>query len=169
MADIQSLTISQTRSISIAQETTEIYERSRSGLSISASSVANQAESNSFDTVLDVIDISLDARQKLLQERADAESLAAIAAGEQTEVLSAPLVLRNGRVEIDALAAQISEQFQISESFELDVFEETTLSVETDEGSFSITQSRLIEADFSSSFTFRSDIGVEGFESRLIA
>jgi len=164
MAEIQSIAFSQTQNLSVSQNVSASYERSESVVALQgAADVAPPPppSGDGFGGILDVIDISDDARDKLLQDRADAENLAAYVNGERTEVLSAPLVIRNGRVEIDALAAQISEQFSVSESYEVSLSQVSTLEVETDEGSFSITQSRLIEASFSSTVRLErsADVG----------
>jgi len=103
-----------------------------------------------FGGIFDVIDISDDQQRDLLQARQDAENFAAVARGERPEVLSAPLVIQDGRIQVNALAAQIAEQFSISETYELSFLQETTLEIETDQGSVEITQSRLVEASFSS-------------------
>lgn len=151
MAEIQSITFSQNQSLSISKSVSASYERSEraTGLNLSLAQ-ARDAGQGGLDGILDVIDVSDDARQKLLQDRADAENFAAFVSGERLEVLSAPLVIRNGRVEIDALAAQISEQFTFKETYELSFLQEVRLEIETDEGSIEITQSRLVEASFSS-------------------
>ena len=153
MAEIQSISVSQTQNLSISKSISASYERNSraQALSLSAGQGSIDVASDGFNKVFDVIDISSDARQKLLQDQADAERLAAFAQGERPQVLSAPLVIRNGRVEVNALAAQIAEQFTITESYEVNFSEETTVSVETDQGSFEITQSRLVEANFSAS------------------
>lgn len=169
MADIQSVTLSQTQNLSISRSVSASYERSESAVSLSASASAPPPPPSvdGFGGIFDVIDISDDARQQLLQNRADAENFAAVVAGERTEVLSAPLVIRNGRVEIDALAAQISEQFNITESYDVSFSEVSTLEVETDEGSFSITQSRLVEANFSSTVSFEQSASVGVLQARF--
>jgi len=156
MADIQSITLSQTQSLSVSKSISASYERSESVARLQGVIGASQPnqQDDAFGGIFDVIDVGDEQRQELIQARQDAENFAAIARGERTEVLSAPLVIRNGRVEIDALAAQISEQFSFNETYELSFLQESTLEIETDEGSVSITQSRLVEASYSASVSF---------------
>ena len=156
MAEIQSITFSQNQSLSLSRSVSASYERSESVTSLQASigQRAAQPSADGFGGIFDVIDVSDDARQQLLQDRADAERLSAIARGERPEVLSAPLVIQDGRVQVNALAAQIAEQFSFSETYELSFLQETTLEIETDQGSIEITQSRLVEASFSRSVSF---------------
>jgi len=151
MAEIQSVVLSQSQSLSVSKSVSASYERNESVAALQGvlQGGVPAPSADGFGGIFDVIDISDDAREQLLQDRADAENLAAFASGERLEVLSAPLVIRNGRVEIDALAAQISEQFSFSESYALSFLQEATLDVETDEGSFSITQSRAVEVSLS--------------------
>lgn len=167
MAEIQSIAISQSQSLSLSKSVSASYERNESVASLQASLGRASVEPapEGFGGIFDVIDVSDDARQKLLQDRQDAENLAAYVRGERAEVLSNPLVIRNGRVEIDALAAQISEQFTITESYDVSFVEETTLEVETDEGSFSITQSRLIEASYSSTVSLGQSASVGALQA----
>ena len=122
------------------------------------------ASSDAANQVLDVIDISDDARQQLLQDQADAELLASIATSERPQVLTAPLILRNGRIEVDAIAAQIAQQFTFEESFELDFLQETSVTIETDEGSVEFTQSTALEVDFSSSISIEQNAETGSFQ-----
>jgi len=167
MAEIQSITFSQNQSLSLSKSVSASYERNESVASLQTS-IGQQSVPSSpdgFGGIFDVIDVSDDARQKLLQDRADAENFAAAVSGERTEVLSAPLVIRNGRVEIDALAAQISEQFTFNETYELSFLQESTLEIETDEGSISISQSRLVEASYSSTVSLGREASVGALQA----
>ena len=170
MAEIQSITVSQAQNLSISKSVSSSYERNEfAALLRTGRQVGSTQGADGFGGIFDVIDVSDDARQKLLQDRADAENLAAFARGERPEVLSAPLVIRNGRVEIDALAAQISEQFTISESYEVSFLQETTLEIETDEGSIEITESRLVEASFSATVSFEQSASVGSIQTSFSA
>jgi len=162
MAEIQSISFSQNQSLSLTKSASASYERSEAVASLRASieQQSVQSSSDGFGGIFDVIDVSDDAREQLIQDRQDAENFSAIARGERTEVLSAPLVIRNGRIEIDALAAQISEQFTFNETYELSFLQESTLEIETDEGSISITQSRLVEASYSSTVSLGREASV---------
>ena len=167
MAEIQSVTLSQSQNLSVSKSVSASYERNESVVSLQGALQRDSAVSSAdgFGGIFDVIDISDDARQKLVQDRSDAENLSALVRGERPEVSSAPLVIRNGRVEIDALAAQISEQFSFNETYELSFLQETTLEVETDEGSFSITQSRLVEASYSSTVSLERSASVGSLQA----
>lgn len=151
MAEIQSITFSQTQSLSISKSVSASYERSEraTGLNLSLGQAQSSGQGG-FGGILDVIDVSDDARQKLLQDRADADALAAYVQGERPQVLSAPLVIDGGKIRIDARAAELAERFTFTEEYEASILQESTLEIETDEGSITITQSRLVEASYSS-------------------
>lgn len=155
MAEIQSISVSQTQNLSISKSVSASYEKESrsSGLSLALGRDGGHgrghAHAYGFDKVFDVIDISDDARQKLLQDRADAENLAAFVRGDRPQVLKNPLVIDGGKIRVDAAAAEAIERFSFSETYGLSFLQETTLSIETDEGSLEITQSRLVEASYS--------------------
>lgn len=167
MAEIQSIAVSQTQSLSLSKSISASYERQERASSLSASlGQGNVALSpDGFGRVFDVIDISDEARQQLLQDRADAERLAAFVQGERPQVLSAPLVIQDGRVQVNALAAQIAEQFTFTEAYDLSFLQETTLEIETDQGSIEITQSRLVEASISSTVTLEQSASVGALQA----
>ena len=167
MAEIQSIAVSQTQNLSLSKSLSASYERRESVASLQASlgQGASQPSQDGFGGIFDVIDVSDDARQKLLQDRADAEALAAFVQGERPQVLSAPLVIQDGKVQVNALAAQIAEQFSFTETYELSFLQETTLEIETDQGSIEITQSRLVEASFSSTVSLEQSASVGALQA----
>ena len=162
MAEIQSIAVTQTQNLSISKSVNASYERETrsSALSLALGQGREAVSSDSFERVFDVIDISDDARQKLLQDRADAERLAAFVRGERPQVLKNPWVIDGGQIRIDAAAAEAIERFSFTEEYELSFLQETTLSVETDEGSLEIAQSRLIEASFSYSVSLERSASI---------
>ena len=171
MAEIQSIAISQTQNLSISKSVSASYERETrsSALSLALGQGREGVSPDSFERVFDVIDISDDARQKLLQDRADAERLAAFVRGERPQVLKNPLVIDGGQIRIDAAAAEAIERFSFTEEYELSFLQETTLSIETDEGSIEVTQSRLVEASFSASVTFEQSASFGSLQASFAA
>ena len=162
MAEIQSISVSQTQNLSLSKTVSASYERNEriSALSLSAGRREVVPAPEGFGGIFDVVEISDDRQRELIQARQDAENFAPVAHGERPEVLSAPLVIRDGRIQVDALAAQIAEQFTFSETYELSFLQETTVEIETDQGSVEITQSRLVEASFSSTVSFEQSASI---------
>ena len=71
MAEIQSIAFSQTQNLSVSQNVSASYERSESVVALQgAADVAPPPppSGDGFGGILDVIDISDDARDKLLQD-----------------------------------------------------------------------------------------------------
>ena len=171
MAEIQSVTFSQNQSLSLTRSASASYARSERAVGLSASIGVGEEGSpqDGFGRIFDVIDISDDARRQLLQNRADAEALSAFVRGERPQVLKNPLVIDGGRIRVDAAAAEAIERFSFTEEYELSFLQESTLEIETDEGSISITQSRLVEVSLAASVTFESSASFGSLQASLAA
>jgi hypothetical protein len=154
MTGILGASIAQTTSVSVTKSVEIQHEQRAAALSASAYlGRGREVSGDQFSKVFDVVDISEDAQRKLREDREFALELASLVQGRNAVKTDEPLYKRGSlRVDVGAIAAQ--ESFSFTESYELSFLQETTVTLETTDGNVEITQSRLIEASFSSSVAF---------------
>ncbi len=154
MTAVNSATFAQQEVLSVSRSVEFNYERSSKALQLSAS-LENQSSvsSNNFQRVFDVVEISDEAQARLLQNHRDAEALAEyVQNGHGPELRVLPP--NPGRITVEFAALQESESFSFTETYELSFLRETSLEIETDEGSVEVTQSSLVEVSLSATFEF---------------
>ena len=166
MTNVAAAAFSQQNTLSIIKTTDVSVERSVSALSGSVSIGGQVDESGPFSKVFDVLDISEDAQEKLIQDREDAEKLAQLLKGEEAE---SPIGLpRNlGRIQIDFSAIEVTERFSFTQSYELSLVQQTAFAVQGDEGNFEVTRSTLSEIDLSRTIAFERTQSLSTAQSSL--
>ncbi len=154
MTAINSATFAQQEVLSLSRSVEFNAERSSRALQLSAS-LGNQPNitADSFQRVFDVVEISDEAQARLLRSRDDANALAAYVQNRHGPELHI-LPLDPGRITVDFRAAEVSESFSFTETYELSFLKESTLEIETDQGSIEVTQSSLVEVSLSATFEF---------------
>lgn len=152
MSDIQSISVSQTTSLAISRSVEIAYERQAQSLRASVVRGVGEQSSQQDQSrgLFDIIDISDEAQQRLLDDLRSAEALADIAQGRSSGFKFTQPQIGSGQLRVDANALSVNERFSFSESYELSFLQETAIEVETDQGSFEIIQSQVVEVSLSS-------------------
>ena len=146
MSGILSASIAQTDTINISKSVEVNFERSAQALGFSVSADLPPVPRDNFQRLFDVLDISDSAQERLLKNRDDAEALAAYVQSSPGPKLTL-LSLDPGKIRVDFTASEISEAFSFSETINVSLSRETTVSVKTtDGGSFEVSQTSEVEA-----------------------
>lgn len=153
MTEIVSATLSQTSALSVSKTREISFERSAAALSVGTTLARGGGDSDAAQNLLDIVDISEEAQQRLLKQREDAFKLAEIVQGLASGSPFKPPAIDNGFIQVNVNAVAATERFSFTEMYELSFLQESTLSVETEDGgSFEITQSRVVEVSLAATF-----------------
>ena len=154
MTAINSATFAQQSVLSVSKSVELSYERSSKALQLGASlENPSSVSSDNFQRVFDIVEISDEAQARLLKNRDDANALAAYVQNRPGPELRL-LPLDPGRITVDFRAAEVSESFSFTETYELSFLKESSLEIETDNGSIEVTQSSLVEVSLSATVEF---------------
>ena len=163
MTSINSAVLSQQQTLTLSRTVEQSYERSAQVFGARASVGGREVlPADPFQRIFDLIDISEEAQSQLRRDRAFADALAGIRSG-----VGRGQVLNRGGISIDLAAIGATERFSFSETYELSFLQESTLSIETDNGSFEVTQTRLVEVSLSASIEFNRSSGAFGLRGSL--
>ncbi|MBL4805267.1 MAG: hypothetical protein JKY71_10410 [Alphaproteobacteria bacterium] len=155
MTGILGASIAQNTTVSVTKSVEINHEQSVAALSARAYAGSGRAEADDpFSKVFDVVDISEDAQRKLREDREFALQLASLVKGRHgVDTDKAPL-LKRGSLRVDAGAVAVQEKISVTESFEVSILNESTVTLQTTDGDVEISHSRLLEASYSRSLEY---------------
>lgn len=156
MAIIESVSVSQTKSVSVQHRVEASAQQSVARVE---ANVLQSPSNNNFERVFDLVDISEEAKQKLLQDHVEALVLAdnLKTRGTFFGLNSSVSGQGGGSIRVSGVAA--SESYQLAETFSASYAQDTTIEIETDEGRFSISYSKAAQAELASSIEVERRFG----------
>lgn len=155
MTGILGASIAQNTTVSVTKSVEINYEQSVAALSARAYAGSGRAEADDpFSKVFDVVDISEDAQRKLREDREFALELAAIIKNRRTPDSDDRPLLKRGSLRVDIGAIAQQETLTVTESIKISILNESTVTLQTDEGDVEITKSHVLEASYSRAFEY---------------